>query len=58
MALSLTLIQTASAGWFSNTESCDNQDNEKFSLIVSRAGEIPYCIHEIYECNLEPRNVL
>jgi hypothetical protein len=56
MALSLTLIQTASAGWFSNTESCDNQDNEKFSLIVSRAGEIPYCIHEIYECNLE--NVL
>ena len=32
------------------------QDNEKFSLIVSRAGEIPYCIHEIYECNLE--NVL
>jgi hypothetical protein len=52
----LTLIQHASAVWFSHTESCDNQGNDKFSLIVSKEGEIPYCIHEIYECNL--KNVL
>jgi hypothetical protein len=56
LVFALTLIQHASTGWFSHRESCDNQGNDKFSLIVSKEGEIPYCIHNIYECNLE--NVL
>lgn len=62
IALALTLIQTASAElndifdfeWFSRKVSYGNEG--KFSLIVSKEGEIPYCIHNIYECNLE--NVL
>jgi len=50
----LSLISVVSAGWFEQEKtSCNNEGKELFSLIISKESEMPYTIHNVFECNLQ-----